>query len=35
MCWRSEHTAVLRVKQLPTGLSFYAGQLLIIGTPHR
>jgi hypothetical protein len=30
-----EHTAVLRVKQLPASLSFYAGQLLIIGTPHR
>ena len=27
------HTAVLRVKQLPPGLSFYAGQILVIGTP--
>jgi hypothetical protein len=26
-----EHTAVLRVKQLPEGLSFYAGQILVIG----
>ena len=26
------HTAVLRVKQLPPGLSFYAGQILVIGT---
>ena len=28
-----EHTAVLRVKRLPEGLSFYAGQILVIGTP--
>lgn len=28
-----EHTAVLRVKQLPEGLSFYSGQILVIGTP--
>ncbi|MEN6494986.1 MAG: GDSL-type esterase/lipase family protein [Thermoguttaceae bacterium] len=28
-----EHTAVLRVKHLPEGLSFYAGQILVIGTP--
>ena len=27
-----EHTAVLRVKQLPEGLSVYAGQVLVIGT---
>lgn len=27
-----EHTAVLRVKQLPEGMSFYAGQILVIGT---
>ena len=27
------HTAVLKVKQLPAGLSFYAGQVLVIGTP--
>ena len=27
-----EHTAVLRVKQLPDGMSFYAGQILVIGT---
>ena len=27
------HTAVLRVKQLPPGLSFYAGQILVIGVP--
>jgi len=27
------HTAVLKVTQLPAGLSFYAGQILIIGTP--
>ena len=26
------HTAVLRVKQLPPRLSFYAGQILVIGT---
>lgn len=26
-----EHTAVLRVQQLPAGLSFYAGQILVIG----
>lgn len=26
-----EHTAVLRVKQLPEGVSFYAGQILVIG----
>jgi hypothetical protein len=27
-----EHTAVLRVKSLPAGMSFYAGQILVIGT---
>jgi hypothetical protein len=27
-----QHTAVLRVKQLPEGMSFYAGQILVIGT---
>ncbi len=27
-----EHTAVLRVKRLPEGMSFYAGQILVIGT---
>jgi lysophospholipase L1-like esterase len=27
-----EHTAVLRVRQLPEGMSFYAGQILVIGT---
>jgi lysophospholipase L1-like esterase len=27
-----EHTAVLRVKQLPEGLSFYVGQILVVGT---
>lgn len=26
------HTAVLRVKTLPDGMSFYAGQILVIGT---
>jgi GDSL-like lipase/acylhydrolase family protein len=26
-----EHTAVLRVKQLPEGLTYYAGQVLVIG----
>jgi lysophospholipase L1-like esterase len=26
-----EHTAVLRVKNLPAGLSFYAGQVLVVG----
>jgi hypothetical protein len=29
-----EHTATLRVKTLPEGLSFYAGQILIVGTAH-
>ena len=28
-----EHTAVLRVKTLPEGLSCYAGQILVIGIP--
>ncbi len=28
-----EHTAVLRVSKLPDGSSFYAGQILVIGTP--
>lgn len=28
-----EHTTVLRVTKLPDGLSFYAGQVLVIGTP--
>lgn len=28
-----EHTAVLRVKRLPEELSYYAGQILVIGTP--
>ena len=27
------HTAVLRVKTLPAGTSFYAGQVLVVGTP--
>jgi lysophospholipase L1-like esterase len=27
-----EHTAVLRVKRLPEGMSFYAGQILVVGT---
>ena len=27
-----QHTAVLRVKRLPEGMSFYAGQILAIGT---
>ena len=27
-----EHTAILSVKQLPEGMSFYAGQVLVIGT---
>jgi hypothetical protein len=27
-----EHTAVLRVKQLPEGMAFYAGQILVVGT---
>jgi hypothetical protein len=27
-----EHTAILSVKQLPEGISFYAGQILVIGT---
>ena len=27
-----EHIAVLRVKQLPEGMSFYAGQILVVGT---
>ena len=27
-----EHTAVLRVTKLPPGVSFYAGQILVIGT---
>lgn len=27
-----EHTAVLRVKTIPEGLSYYAGQVLVIGT---
>ncbi|MCY2994539.1 MAG: hypothetical protein NTY19_42740 [Planctomycetota bacterium] len=27
-----EHTAILSVKQLPEGMSFYAGQILVIGT---
>ena len=27
-----EHIAILSVKQLPEGLSFYAGQILVIGT---
>lgn len=27
------HTAVLKVTKLPEGLSFYAGQILVIGTP--
>ena len=26
-----EHTAVLRIKNLPEGMSFYAGQILVIG----
>ncbi len=26
-----EHTAVLRIKQLPEGLTYYAGQILIVG----
>jgi hypothetical protein len=28
----AEHTAVLRVKTLPSGVSFYAGQMLVVGT---
>ena len=28
-----EHVAVLRVSKLPDGLSFYAGQILVVGTP--
>ena len=27
-----EHTAILRVTKLPAGMSFYAGQVLVIGT---
>jgi hypothetical protein len=27
-----EHKAVLRVKQLPEGAAFYAGQILVVGT---
>jgi hypothetical protein len=27
-----EHTAILSVKRLPEGMSFYAGQILVIGT---
>ncbi len=27
-----QHTAVLRVKRLPEGMSFYAGQILVIGS---
>ena len=30
-----EHTAVLRVKQLPEGLSYYLGQVLVIGSPRK
>lgn len=30
-----EHTAVLRVKELPEGKSFYAGQILLVGTAVR
>ena len=26
-----DHTAVLRVKNLPVGMSFYAGQVLVVG----
>ena len=26
-----QHTAVLRVKQLPEGLSYYVGQILVVG----
>ena len=26
-----DHTAVLRVKNLPAGMSFYAGQVLVVG----
>ena len=28
-----EHTAILRVKRLPEGTSYYVGQILVIGTP--
>lgn len=29
------HTVVLTVKEIPEGLSFYAGQVLVVGTPMR
>lgn len=29
------HTVVLTVKEIPEGSSFYAGQILIVGTPVR